>query len=116
MPCGVMNQLFSGNVLLPDQHKAIMWHNTDFLSVMKDKWKYDRNVYVSDFDLEYQRNPFFATTDFFIGLSEFLEHSPEKKTHVMCKIPLAQAKFLLPQLKMHSHCQAGRVSFPHCVF
>ena len=37
--------------------------------------------------------------------TKFLEHSPENRCplYVLYKIPLAQANFLLIQLKMHSH-------------
>ena len=41
--------------------------------------------------------------------TKFLEHSPENKSplYVLYKIPLAQANFLLTQLKMQSHWPVG---------
>ena len=41
-------------------------------------------------------------------VTKFLEHSPENRCplYVLYKIPLAQANFLLAQLKMHSHWRA----------
>ena len=41
--------------------------------------------------------------------TKFLEHLPEHKCplYVLYKIPIAQANFLLAQLKMHSHWWAG---------
>ena len=43
--------------------------------------------------------------------TKFLEHTPEKQmsliSYVLYIIPLAQANFLLTQLKMHLHWRAG---------
>ena len=44
-------------------------------------------------------------SEFPVWETKFLEHSPEDRcsSYVLYKIPLAQANFLLAQLKMHSH-------------
>ena len=46
--------------------------------------------------------------------TKFLEHSPKNRCplYVLYKIPLAQANFLLTQLKMYSHWRAGEHKFP----
>ena len=46
--------------------------------------------------------------------TKFLQHLPpnECPLYVLYKIPLAQVNFLLNQLKMHSHWQAGELKFP----
>ena len=42
--------------------------------------------------------------------TKFLQHSPENRCpiYVLYKIPLAQADFLLAQLKMHTYWRAGK--------
>ena len=44
--------------------------------------------------------------------TKFLEHSPENRclVYVLYKIPLTQADFLLAQLKIYSHWQAGKAN------
>ena len=66
---------------------------------------YSRQVVVKMYEMIYivQAAPVWET--------KFLEHTPEKQmsliSYVLYIIPLAQANFLLTQLKMHLHWRAG---------
>ena len=91
-------------------NSQLYWLDVDFFNVIRIRFTWILNLdlakSVPNLSLNIQQKEY----GYAMWKTKFLEHSPQNRCplYILCKIPLAQAKFLLAQVKMHLHWWVGK--------